>query len=220
MILVLLGPPGAGKGTQAPRLCAEFILRQLSSGDVLRAEKRKGTPLGDQVAWFMVSGNLVPDAIVTEVMLAQLKDPAGRRGFLLDGFPRTATQAESLDKSLRSNGKRVNLVLSLQVADEEIVERITGRRICPTCDRVYHLRYHPPAKPDICDVDQTPLILRDDDTVAVVARRLATYHEMTKPLEMYYREQGVLVEVDAAQSPDEVFARMIEIVRGRWEGGS
>ena len=220
MILVLLGPPGAGKGTQAPRLCADWNLRHLSSGDVLRSEIKKDTPLGNQMAQRMNAGQLVPDEIVTEVMLAQLRNPGGSKGFLLDGFPRTVTQAQSLDEALSATGQRVDLVLSLQVPDRVILERITGRRICPTCDRVYHLRYRPPARPDQCDTDGAELIHRDDDTAAVVQRRLTAYHGLTEPLEAYYRERGVLAAADGQLDPDEVCRRLSEIVRSRLEHGS
>ncbi len=219
MIVVLLGPPGAGKGTQAPRLSADWGLRHLSSGDVLRSEKKKGTALGDQVAQYMNAGQLVPDRIVTEVMLDQLRKPGDHKGFLLDGFPRTVTQAQSLDEALAAAAQRVDLVLSLQVPDEVIVERITGRRICPTCDRVYHLKYRPPARPDHCDVDACVLIHREDDTTAVVQRRLAAYHALTEPLEAHYRQQGVLEQVDGVLDAEAVSGRLSEIVRSRLERG-
>ncbi len=215
MNLVLLGPPGAGKGTQAVRLAEAFGLRHLSSGDVLRAERKKGTPLGAKVSGYMDAGGLVPDEIIVEVILAQL--PAGQ-GVLLDGFPRTLSQAESLDAAFADARRRVDLVLSLQVPDELIVERITGRRICPTCGSVYHVKYQPPAREGLCDRENAQLIHRQDDTQEVVRTRLTAYHAQTEPLEAYYRQRGLLAEVDGAREVDVVSAQLQEIVRGRVGG--
>lgn len=215
MNLILLGPPGAGKGTQAVRLAEAFGLRHLSSGDVLRAERKKGTPLGAKVSGYMDAGGLVPDEIIVEVILAQL--PAGQ-GVLLDGFPRTLSQAESLDAAFADARRRVDLVLSLQVPDELIVERITGRRICPTCGSVYHVKYQPPAREGLCDRENAQLIHRQDDTQEVVRTRLTAYHAQTEPLEAYYRQRGLLAEVDGAREVDVVSAQLQEIVRGRVGG--
>lgn len=215
MNLVILGPPGAGKGTQAARLADACDLRHLSSGDVLRAERKKGSALGEKVAQFMDSGALVPDEIIVEVILAQLDDPGDSRGILLDGFPRTRAQAESLDRALSAAGKRVDLVPSLVVPDEAIVNRITGRRVCPTCNAVYHVTSLPPRQEGICDHDGTELIHRTDDTAEVVKERLAAYHEQTAPVEAYYREKGLLAEVDGTKDVDAVFAELLEVVRRR-----
>ena len=215
MNLVILGPPGAGKGTQAVRLSEALALRHLSSGDVLRAERKKGSELGQRVARYMDAGELVPDEIIVEVILAQLQDSGGSKGVLLDGFPRTQPQAESLDTALSEVSERVDLVPSLSVPDEAIVDRITGRRICPTCDAVYHVKTLPPAKKDVCDRDGTPLIHRTDDTEEVVKQRLAAYHEQTSPLEIYYREKGILAEVDGTRGVDAVFGELLEVVRSR-----
>lgn len=215
MNLILLGPPGAGKGTQAVRLSEAFGLRHLSSGDLLRAERKKGSELGAKVAGYMDSGGLVPDDIIIAVILAQLTAPGETRGFLLDGFPRTLSQAESLDTSLEAAGRRVDLVLALQVPDEPIVERITGRRICPTCGGVYHVRHQPPAQDGICDRDGSRLIHRQDDSQEVVRTRLAAYHAQTEPLEAYYRRREILVDVDGTQEMDVVAARLRQIVQDR-----
>jgi len=215
MNVVLLGPPGAGKGTQAMRLSGAFSLRHLSSGDVLRAERAKGSELGNRVASYMDSGQLVPDQIIVEVILAQLKDPGDAAGFLLDGFPRTEAQAESLDKAMAEAGCQIDTVLSLQVPDSDIVDRITGRRSCPTCNAVYHVKSLPPAKDGVCDKDGTPLIQREDDTEEVVNKRLAAYHEQTEPLEAYYRKQGNLAEVDGTKSVDDVCEDLVGIIRDR-----
>lgn len=218
MNLVMLGPPGAGKGTQAVRLSEAFSLRHLSSGDVLRAERKKGSELGQRVAEYMDSGALVPDEIIVEVILAQLKGLRDTKGVLLDGFPRTGPQAESLDRALERAGQRVDLVPSLAVPDGLIVDRITGRRVCPTCDAVYHVKTLPPAKAGVCDKEGTELIHRTDDTAEVVEQRLAAYHDQTAPLEAYYRNKGILAEVDGTGDVDTVFSALAEVVRSRLGG--
>ncbi len=207
MNLVLLGPPGAGKGTQAVRLAEAFGLQHLSSGDVLRAERKSGTDLGKRVAKYMDSGALVPDEIIVEVILARVLKPTKPAGVLLDGFPRTLPQAEALDKALAAAGKKVDLVVSLVVPDELIVDRITGRRSCPTCGSVYHVTSLPPAKPGLCDKDATALIQRTDDTAAVVKERLSAYHAQTRPLEDYYRGKGLMVQTDGTADVETVFQR-------------
>jgi adenylate kinase len=215
MNLILLGPPGAGKGTQAVRLSKAFGLRHLSSGDLLRAERKKGSELGLKVAGCMDSGVLVPDDIIIAVILAQLPAPDEGSGFLLDGFPRTLSQAESLDAALEVAGRQVDLVLALQVPDEPIVERITGRRICPACGSVYHVRHQPPAQDGICDRDGSRLIHRKDDTQEVVRTRLSAYHAQTEPLEAYYRRRNILADVDGTPEVDAVASRLQQIVRDR-----
>lgn len=207
MNLVLLGPPGAGKGTQAVRLAETFGLQHLSSGDVLRAERKSGTDLGGRVAQYMDAGALVPDEIIVEVILARVLNPTHPAGVLLDGFPRTLAQAEALDNALAKAGKKVDLVVSLVVPDELIVDRITGRRLCPTCGAVYHVKSLPPAKAGVCDKDATPLIHRTDDTAEVVKERLSAYHAQTRPLEDYYRGKGIMVEVDGTSDVDTVYKR-------------
>lgn len=207
MNLILLGPPGAGKGTQAVRIAEAFGLQHLSSGDVLRAERKSGTDLGGRVAKYMDSGALVPDEIIVEVILARVLKPTRPAGVLLDGFPRTLAQAEALDVALTKAGKKVDLVVSLVVPDEPIVDRITGRRSCPTCGAIYHLKSMPPRKPGVCDKDDAALIHRTDDTAAVVEQRLAAYHAQTRPLETYYRGKGVMVEVDGTSEVETVFGR-------------
>jgi len=207
MNLILLGPPGAGKGTQAVRIAEAFELQHLSSGDVLRAERKSGTELGSRVAKYMDSGALVPDEIIVEVILARVLTPTRPAGVLLDGFPRTLAQAQALDEALAKAGKKVDLVVSLVVPDEPIVDRITGRRSCPTCGTIYHLKSMPPQKPGVCDKDGAALLHRSDDTAAVVEQRLAAYHAQTQPLESYYRGKGVMVEVDGTADVEVVFER-------------
>ncbi len=199
MNVVLFGPPGAGKGTQAERLAAKYSFLHLSSGDVLRAERKSGTELGARVAGYMDSGALVPDAIIVEVILARVLKADSQAGVLLDGFPRTLPQARQLDEALAGAGSRVDLVLSIVVPDALIVERITGRRMCPSTGKIYHVKYLPPKRAGVCDETGEELIQRKDDTAEVVEQRLAAYHQQTEPLEAYYRQQGVLVEVDGAR---------------------
>lgn len=215
MILILLGPPGAGKGTQAVRLAEAFGLQHLSSGDVLRAERKSGTDLGKRVTEYMDSGALVPDEIIVEVILARVLEPTQPAGVLLDGFPRTLAQAEALDTALAKAGKQVDLVVSLLVPDEPIVERITGRRVCPTCGAVYHEKSLPPKQAGVCDKDGAALIHRTDDRAEVVKERLAAYHAQTRPLEAYYRGKGLMVEVDGTADVDTVFGRARKEIESR-----
>lgn len=218
MNLILLGPPGAGKGTQAVRLAEAFELQHLSSGDVLRAERKSGTELGKRVTQYMDSGALVPDGIIVEVILARVLKPTRPAGVLLDGFPRTLAQAEALDKALTQAGKKVDLVVNLVVPDEPIVDRITGRRVCPTCGSVYHVKSLPPQKPGVCDKDGVALIHRTDDSAEVVQQRLQAYHAQTEPLETYYRGKGLMVEVDGTADVEVVFERVRGMVRSRLGG--
>jgi len=212
MNVVLFGPPGAGKGTQAERLAAKFAFLHLSSGDVLRAERKSGTELGARVAGYMDSGALVPDEIIVEVILARVLKADSKAGVLLDGFPRTLPQARQLDEALVGAGSRLDLVLSIVVPDELIVERITGRRMCPSTGKIYHVKYLPPKQAGICDETGEELIQRKDDTEEVVKQRLAAYHEQTEPLEVYYRQQGLLVEVDGTRDIGAVAQDMCAIV--------
>jgi len=204
MNVILLGPPGAGKGTQAQRLVEEFNLTYLASGDLLRAERARGTALGRQVAEYMDAGELVPDAIITEVILARMEAGDGSAGFLLDGFPRTVAQAECLGEALAKRGRRVDVVICLEVPDEVVVRRLSGRRICPACGAVYHETTHPPRVPGRCDKDGASLVQRSDDAEEVVARRLEAYHRQTEPLIAYYRRKGVLCPVNGDAEPEKV----------------
>jgi len=213
MNLILLGPPGAGKGTQAQRLASRLSLAHLASGDVLRAERASGSELGDRVATYMDSGALVPDEIIIEVILTRVRAAAGASGMLLDGFPRTVGQAESLGEALVAEGERIDAVVDLKVPDEELVGRIVGRRTCPTCNAVYHVTAKPPAKPGVCDKDGTPLEQRSDDTEAVVRNRLAAYRKQTAPLTAYYANLGLLHELDGTGAMDEVSEALIKLVQ-------
>jgi adenylate kinase len=206
MRIVLMGPPGAGKGTQAKRLAERFGMLHLSSGDIFRAERAAGSDLGRKLAEYMDAGELVPDEIVVDVMAKAMTRDDAEQGLLLDGFPRTVAQAEALDAELAKAGKPLDGVLVITADDNEIVQRITGRRSCPECGKVYHLRFMPPAKDEVCDNDGAKLIQREDDTEPVVRQRLETYKEQTAPVIRYYRDQATapVEEVDGNRSPDEV----------------
>jgi adenylate kinase len=213
MNIVLLGPPGAGKGTQAKRLAEVFSLQHLSSGDVLRAERASGTELGKQVASIMDSGALVPDAVMVEVMLGRVLKPGAYKGVLLDGFPRTLPQARSLDEALTRAGRRIDAAVSLDVPDEVIVERICGRLSCPKCGTIYHQKFNPPAKDGVCDREGTALVHRRDDTPEVVRQRLAAYHQETEPLIDYYRGRGILAGLDGTQPIEKVEEQLLAMGR-------
>jgi len=204
MRIVLLGAPGAGKGTQCKRIVQRYGLLHLSSGDILRQQRAQGTALGKKAQSYMDAGQLVPDQLVVQMMIDAIKKvPAG--GFILDGFPRTVNQAVELDNSLADNGQVVDAILNLQIDDRVVAERMTGRRSCPKCGAVYHLKNLQPKADGICDNDGTKLIQRHDDSPEVVAKRLKTYHQQTEPVVDYYNENGRTVfDVDANDGADEV----------------
>lgn len=203
MRIVLLGAPGAGKGTQCKNIVVQYGLLHLSSGDILRQERAAGTELGKKAQSYMDSGGLVPDEIIIEMMTGAI-NKAPDAGFLLDGFPRTVNQAVELDKSLAANGMAIDFVLNLQVDDDVVAKRITGRRSCPECGAVYHIENLRPQVEGICDNDGVELVQRPDDTPDVVANRLKTYHQQTEPLVDYYRNNGSVYDFDADGTPDEV----------------
>lgn len=212
MIVIFLGPPGAGKGTQAHRICQEFDLKHVSSGDLLRDERAAGSQLGDKVAGYMDAGQLVPDEVITEIILAYLaKDPKSR--VLLDGFPRTVNQAECLATSLAQAGRQVNIVVELTTPDDALVDRITGRRGCPQCHAVYHLAAQPPKAPGVCDQCGTALVQRKDDTERVVRDRLKAYHQQTKPLSDWYRRAGLLSQVNGHLDVDSVTQKVRSVLK-------
>jgi adenylate kinase len=208
--LVLLGPPGAGKGTQAKRLIEEFPLVHLSSGDMLRAERAAGSELGKKVTSYMDSGSLVPDELVTAVVILRIKSElsSGKKGVLLDGFPRTLSQAKDMDKAFVEMGAKIDAVIDLQLDTNLIVDRMSGRRSCSKCGRVYHMTANPPKDGKNCDDCKAALIQRPDDKEEVVRKRLVVYTEQTAPLEDYYRKNGVLKEVDASLEIDAVSAKV------------
>jgi adenylate kinase len=202
--LVLIGPPGAGKGTQAERLVEDFKLRYLATGNMLRDAVREGTELGRQAKEYMDRGDLVPDGLIIRMIEERLTEPDAERGFILDGFPRTVTQAEALDSELDKLGRRLTASLLFDVPEEEVVRRLSGRRVCVKGQHNFHVEFDPPKHPDRCDVDGSRLIVRDDDKPEVVERRLAQYREKTEPLVGYYEQKSIIRRVDGARSPDQV----------------
>ncbi len=201
--VVFIGPPGAGKGTQAQRLCAKLGVPQISTGDMLRAARKAGTELGRKADEFMAAGALVPDDVVIGLVDERLQEPDAASGFVLDGFPRTVPQAEILDKILAKRGRAIAHVVLLEVPDELILERITGRRVGETTGRIYHLKYDPPPSPDRGEGGER-LLLRADDSEAVVRPRLVNYSALTAPLVAWYGTKGLLRRVDGVGSVDGV----------------
>lgn len=203
MRIVILGAPGAGKGTQCKRVVAEYGLAHLSSGDILRRERSEGTELGKEAQSYMDSGALVPDEVIVKMMASAVSESV-ESGFVLDGFPRTVNQAQELDNSLQSSGQKIDAIINLNVDDELVSQRMTGRRSCPECGAVYHIENLKPKVEGKCDNDDADLVQRADDALDVVANRLKTYHEQTKPVVGYYKSNGTVIEIDANKDADEV----------------
>ena len=210
MRLVFLGPPGAGKGTQAKAVAARYAVPHVSSGDIFRAEIARESSLGRKLKSYVDSGRLVPDGLTTEAVTSRLlgKDCAG--GWVLDGFPRTEGQARALDEALGASKKKLDAVVYLTLDGEVIVERMSGRRVCPECGRTYHVLHMPPRSDNRCDACGAALVQRDDDAPETVRQRLATYERQTAPLVDYYEGRGLLVRVDGEGTPDEVRERLFE----------
>ncbi len=216
MRVVLLGAPGAGKGTQCKRIVDKYGLLHLSSGDILRQERAAETELGRKAQSYMDSGGLVPDEVIVEMMAGAIsKSP--QSGFVLDGFPRTVEQAVELDKLLALTGKKIDVVVNLKIVDEEVAARMTGRRSCPECGAVYHIENLKPKVEGKCDKDGTELIQRPDDSLEVVQSRLKTYHEQTEPVVDYYKNNGTVYDINSSESADEVseliFKRLNALVK-------
>ncbi len=202
--LILFGPPGAGKGTQAQRLRKDFQLPYIATGEMLRTAVREGTELGKQAKGYMDAGDLVPDELIVAMAAERLQEDDARDGFILDGFPRTREQAEALDDQLRSLGRRITAVLLLEVPDSEVVRRLSGRRVCVKGGHNYHVEFDPPKHEGVCDQDGSRLIQRDDDKPEVVENRLRVYHSKTTPVIDYYDERGLMRRVDGTRNAADV----------------
>lgn len=213
MNLILLGPPGAGKGTQSSRLARHFGIPQVSTGDLLRAARTEKTPLGQKAEKYMVEGRLVPDEIVIGLIEARLSKGDCRKGYILDGFPRNLAQAESLDESLLRSGSKIDRVVNVEVPSSALVPRLSGRRQCRKCGENFHLEFHPPQKPGLCDRCGGELFQRDDDREEVIRKRLEVYGEETAPLVGYYRKKGNLQNITGTGGLDEVFERILKALQ-------
>ncbi len=214
MRLVLIGPPGAGKGTQARALSELCAIPQVASGDLLRAAVRDRTALGAQAQEFMDRGELVPDELVIKLIEHRLDSTDARQGFILDGFPRAVSQARALAAMLARRGAAIDRAVAIAVADEEIVKRISGRRTCAGCGAMYHVLFEPPRKPGVCDKCGGNLEQRDDDREETVRNRLSVYNESTCPVLDFYRAESLLSEIDGIGRPDEVEARILDVLNG------
>jgi adenylate kinase len=202
--LILLGPPGAGKGTQAARLTADFGLPHIATGEILRAAVAEGSELGKAAEAYMNDGKLVPDEIIIGVILERVESDDARDGFLLDGFPRTIAQADALDEELKKLDRRLTAALLIEVSDDEVVRRLAGRRQCVKAGHLYHVEFDPPKHDEVCDQDGSRLIQREDDKEETIRKRLEVYHAQTAPLVDYYEQRGLLRRFDGARPPDEV----------------
>jgi adenylate kinase len=206
--LLLMGPPGAGKGTQGRLLGEALGVPWVSSGDLLRHAVEDGSELGEQAKGFMSRGDLVPDEVIVGLMSRRLEQPDARAGFIADGYPRTVPQAEALAAALAALGRELTAALAISLPDDEVVERLSGRRTCPECGRVYHVEHEPPTSGDRCDAEGTALVRREDDAPETIRRRLAVYHRESEPLLAHYGERGLLREVDGSGPPEEVAERL------------
>lgn len=209
MRVVLLGPPGAGKGTQAKRLAAEWGIPHISTGDMFRQAVRQQTAMGLKAKEFMDKGLLVPDDVTIGIVEDRLQEPDCQNGFLLDGFPRTIIQAEALNRLTE-----LDYAINIEVSEAEVVRRLTGRRMCPECGATYHVEFNPSQNGDRCEKCAAELIQRDDDTRATVLERLTVYRKQTEPLIEFYRKMGILRNINGEQAPDAVFAEIVSSVRG------
>ena len=212
MKIIMLGAPGAGKGTQAKKIAEKYQIPHISTGDIFRANIKGGTELGMKAKTFMDQGMLVPDEITIGMLMDRIGQEDCINGYVLDGFPRTIPQAESLTKALAERGEKVDYAINVDVPDENIIKRMSGRRACLGCGATYHITFNPPVKEGICDTCGQELVLRDDDKPETVKKRLDVYHQQTQPLIDYYKNAEVLAEVDGTQPMDAVFQGIVEIL--------
>jgi len=214
MYILLMGPPGAGKGTQAEKLVADFPIPHISTGDMFRAAVKNGTELGKEAKKYMDAGGLVPDAVTIGIVRERLSQADCAKGFILDGFPRTKEQAVALDGILKDLGIKLTAAVNINVPDKELVSRVTGRRICKACGATYHIKFNPTKQQGVCDKCGGSLYQRDDDKEETVKKRLEAYHSQTAPLIAYYEKQGVYKEIDGTQQIDKVYADVVARVKG------
>ena len=212
MRLVLLGPPGAGKGTQGLLIAERYGIPQISTGDILRDHVQRGTKLGIQARSYMDRGEYVPDDVVVSMVMDRLEEPDADKGFILDGFPRTVAQAEALERALERADEPLTAVLKFSVGGELAVRRLLGRYTCPNCGRTYHMEFKPPAEDELCDICGATLERRADDDELTARRRLAVYREQASPLERFYAERDLLHQIDAEALPDEVVDRTMAVL--------
>ena len=212
MNLILLGPPGAGKGTQATRIVEKYKVPHISTGDIFRENIKNNTPLGQKAQEYMNKGELVPDQLVVDIALDRLGKDDCKNGFLLDGFPRTVFQADALDKFLKDKGKGIDLVINIEVEDKMLIERLDARRVCPTCAATYNVIGMPPKKEGICDKCNDTLIQRRDDKKETVGNRIKVYHEQTSPLIDYYKEKGIIKDFDGMIGADALFDEIVKAI--------
>lgn len=212
MKIIMLGAPGAGKGTQAKKIAEKYGIPHISTGDIFRANIKNGTELGKKAKTYMDQGLLVPDELVVDLVVDRVQQSDCQKGYVLDGFPRTIPQAESLDAALEKLGEKVDFAINVEVPDENIISRMSGRRACVGCGATYHIKYNPTKSEGICDACGQELILRDDDKPETVKNRLDVYHNQTQPLIDFYSNQGILKEVDGTVDMDEVFNAIVAIL--------
>lgn len=212
MKIVMLGAPGAGKGTQAKMIAAKYEIPHISTGDIFRSNIKNGTELGKKAKEYMDQGLLVPDELTVDLVIDRLAQEDCKNGYILDGFPRTIPQAEALDAALAKRSEKMDFAVNVDVPDENIVNRMSGRRACTKCGATYHVVYNPSSKGDICEACGDKLILRDDDKPETVQKRLTVYHAQTQPLIDYYQNQGILKTVDGTQDMNDVFAAITAIL--------
>ena len=212
MKLIMLGAPGAGKGTQAKKIAEKYQIPHISTGDIFRANIKAGTELGMKAKSFMDQGQLVPDEVTIGMLLDRISQDDSKNGYVLDGFPRTIPQAESLTAALKERGEKIDYAVNVDVPDDNIINRMSGRRACVGCGATYHVVYNAPKSEDICDTCGEKLILRDDDKPETVKNRLLVYHDQTQPLIDYYKKQGILVTVDGTKELNEVFRDIVAVL--------
>ena len=212
MKIVMLGAPGAGKGTNAERICSKYKIPHISTGDIFRENIKNGTELGKKAKSYMDQGNLVPDELTCDLVMDRINQDDCKNGFVLDGFPRTMPQAEALTKALEAKGEKMDYAINVEVPDENIVNRMGGRRACTSCGATYHVVYNAPAKENVCDSCGAELVLRDDDKPETVQKRLGVYHDQTQPLIDFYTKKGIIAEVDGTMDMKDVFAAICKII--------